>query len=225
MDALSVTILIIVSAATAAMVLYVWLYLPEQTELKYLDSLQAFGTAIQLRFPSHQGLTDRVVSLSLDLGRAMGLHHGRLRDLEMAALLRDIGLCAIPYGLVNSKPYSSWDESDYLTYMRHPEVGGAMLELIPSLRHLALIVRCHHAAFDGSDGPFFPRGSGIPIEARILCVAAEYVWQERLVGELLAREWIREGRKKRLDPAVVDHLILMLTSQSVDESREPATVF
>ncbi len=222
MDSLTWAVLVCVGAATFALLVYLRAYLPHQMDEKYRDSLKAFSTAVELRFPSHEGLTQRVISLSVALGKQMQFGRKRLNDLENAALLRDIGLCAIPYKLVNSKSFLDWDEADRLTYMRHPEVSGAMLELIPSLRRLAAIVRNHHAAFDGSGGPFYPRGESLPLESRILAVVCEYVWQERRMGDLMARETVRIGRGSRFDPGVVDSFLGMLTSAGVHEHKEAA---
>ncbi len=220
MDTITTTVLSVVGLATAVLLIAMRTYVPRRIDEKYRDSLNAFSTAIELRFPSHEGLTQRVVGLSQVLAKQMGLHYRRLNDLEMAARLRDIGLCAIPYKLVNSKPFLEWDEGDLLTYMRHPEVSGAMLELIPSLRHLAEIVRCHHASYDGSDGPFYPSHDRLPIEARILCVVCEFVWQERRFGDLIARDVVREGSGTRFDPDVAERFLRMLTSASVHEPKE-----
>lgn len=222
MDFLAWVMLGMVAVATVGLVIYLKAYLPKQMEEKYRESLKAFSTAVELRFPSHEGLTQRVIGLSAALGEQLGLSRRRLADLENAALLRDIGLCAIPYKLVNSKPFMDWDEADRLTYMRHPEVSGAMLELIPSLRHLAAIVRSHHAPFDGSGGSFFPRGESIPLESRVLCVVCEYVWLESRLGDLMAKEAIRLGRGSKFDPVVVDQFLRMLTSASVADQQETA---
>ena len=113
----------------------------------------------------------------------------------MAGLLSDIGLCAIPYNLINGKEAVEWSEAERMTYDRHPEVSGAMLELVPSLRHLSSIVRLHHAPYEGVTpaDPTVPVGGMLPVESRILKVVTEYLQQERMVGDMLARQAIRES--------------------------------
>lgn len=206
------------AVSTAAIFYYARFVLPARMERRMQQSVQAFGTAIELRFPSHRGLTERVARLSTMVGRKLGLGPARMRRLQMAAQLRDVGLCAIPYGLVNRKSTFHWDDADWATYFRHAEVSGAMLELVPSLRDLATIVRFHHTSYRRSP-ELIPGGDDLPIESRILRVVCEYVWLTRLQGSLLALDSIKRGRDDQFDPRVVDALVQVLTSSRADSSR------
>ena len=199
------------------MLYYGQLHLPERMEERFAQSLRAFSTAIELRFPNHTGLTEDVVTFARTLGRKMNLSPARLKRMEKACRLRDIGLCAIPYRLVNSRSYGTWTSAEQATYDRHPEVSGAMLELVPSLRSLANIVRLHHAAYDGSSWPGSPAGREIPIESRIIKVAVEYVWLSRWEGSRAALESIRARAGAAYDPAVAEVLERVLTSSHVEE--------
>lgn len=191
-------------AVTMALGYYTRVELPLREHERRRQAVRAFSRAVELRFPSHEGLSSRVARLSLHVGRAMKLDPWRLSELEMTAWLRDIGLSAIPYRLLNGSSPMSWTEAEAATYARHPDASAAMLELIPELRRYAHPVRCHHANFDGSSGPYFPHGRDLPIESRILKVIGDYVWRERRQGQLLARESLRDGRGKEYDPDIVD---------------------
>ncbi len=215
----AIVVLSCIGLATLGMWYYARVLLPRRLEERLRDSVRAFATAIELRAPSHKGLTARAVSLGHAVGHALGLSARDLRDLEMAAELRDIGLCAVSFRLLNAKPWVDWTDADRADYFRHPEVSAAMLELVPSLRHLSGIVRCHHVAFDGSSGPVFPSKSDIPIQARILAAVCEYVWLERMQGALLARERIRDGAGASFDPDVVRAFLGVLTSSRVGEPQ------
>ena len=206
------SVVILLTLGTAALVFYVRIVLPRQVIERFQNSMAGLGTAVELRFPSHHGLTVRVVRLSAALGEAVGLSPRQRRDLETAAQLRDIGLCAVPYRLLNANAPSEWTEADHATYWRHPEVSAAMLEMIPSLCHVAGIVRAHHAPFEGAESGLSTRGEEIPIEARILCIITEYVWLERSMGHLLAVDKLRELSGTRFDPRLVQDFIEVLTS-------------
>jgi response regulator RpfG family c-di-GMP phosphodiesterase len=158
------------------------------------------------------------VALSQEIAVRMGFNHKQLVQLEMAARLRDIGLCAVPYSLVNDKPFSEWTDADTALYERHPEVGAAMLELAPSLSHLSLIVRSHQARFDGGSGPFFPSWENIPIEARLLKVVSDFLWLERTQGTLLAKTTLRDGAGTVYDPELVYKLLALISTSRVAES-------
>ena len=221
MDGQTVNVMLAVGGTTLAMLYYAKVYLPEKLQKRTSESMKAFSTAVELRFPAREGLSNRVVTLSTELGKRMELTRAQLRRLETAARLRDIGLCAVPYRLVNEKPMREWTEEERSTYERHPEVGAAMLELVPSLSHVAHLVRCHQVAYDGADGPFYPAMDSIPAEARVLKVVGDYVWLERTQGMLLAKESLRDGAGTSYDPDVVYDFLAMLTSSRVGEPIEP----
>lgn len=221
MDWLDAAVLLVAAATTVWLLYFVRHYLPAKLDERFTESLKAFSTAVELRFPTHSGLSQRVLALSNAVGVKMGLRHGQLRDLKMAAALRDIGLCAIPYNLVNGRAEGDWSEAEKMTYDRHPEVSGAMLEMVPSLKHLASPVRWHHADFDGGNmlDPTIPYGNRLPVEARVLRVVTQYVWMERIQGDLLARESIRAGIGSRFCPDAAEALLAVLTSARVGEAQ------
>lgn len=206
--------------STVAIIYYSLVLLPQRIDHRVHQSIRAFGAAIELRFPKHRGLTDRVASLCALTGRAMHLSPSTMRKLLMAAQLRDIGLCAIPYSLVNKKSSFEWTEAEWDTYFRHTEVSGAMLELVPSLRELAPIVRFHHTDYEGGLGGLFPAREDIPIESRVLKAVCDYVWMTRNQGSLLARDSIKRESGKRYDPKVVEALLQVLTSNRDEPVRE-----
>lgn len=213
MDSTSLIILIFGSSCSLWLVYYVRFLLPRKLDERFRESMRAFGTAIELRFPSQKGMTDQVLMLSDKVARRLGLSEKERHKLEMAAMLRDIGLCAIPYGMMNGKPEQEWTEAERMTYDRHSEVSGAMLEMVPSLRNLASTVRFHHTDFrSGACGDGSPQGEEIPVEARVLKVVSEYVWLAKTRGDLLAKETLLDGSGTAYDPRVVDAILDVLTS-------------
>jgi len=215
MDLMAWAVLAAAAAATLWLVVYVKIFLPKQVEERFLDSMSAFSRAVELRFPGQTHLTEDVEALAVRLGNELDFSRERMRRLRTVARLQDIGLCALPYALINQRPSYDWSEAEQATYDRHPEVGGAMLDLVPSLRDLTEIVRCHHARFDGSDG--CPSGEDIPIEARVLKVAVDYAWTSRMMGELIAQDKIFDGKGSEYCPAVVDALARVLRSSRARE--------
>jgi len=223
MGILTVIVLTLMTVATFWLLYHSRMILPRQLDERTLESVKAFGIAVELRFPSHQGLSKRVISLSGAVARHMGLSAEAKRDLELAGRLRDIGMCAVPYRLVNSLSPSEWNVADKARYMGHADVSGSMLEQIPELSRLASAVKYHHARFDGADDPSAPCGSKLPMSARILKVVADFVWYERIQGSLIAREILKAGRGTAYCPQAADALLTVLTSARV-EQREPSLV-
>ena len=85
-----------------------------------------------------------------------------------------------------------------------------MLELIPSLRDLASIVRCRNASFDGTDGPTFPKGEDLPLESRFLSAAGDFLLIEKIQGTEMALSLLRNNSGTRYDPAAAALLIKVL---------------
>jgi HD-GYP domain-containing protein (c-di-GMP phosphodiesterase class II) len=219
----SSTILIMLGAAatTIWLIYHVCIKLPREMDEQYRESLQAFSTAVELRFPSHRGLSQRVATLSKEVGNRMGLSRKLLADLEMAARLRDVGLCAIPYKMVNDRSPHSWTAEEEHAYERHSEISGAMLELVPHLNHLAPIVRHHHVEFATDEAVSEILRSQVPLESFILNAVSAYVWTERLEGPQSARAQLRDGSGTKFEPKVVATLLQVLPSQRVGANRAP----
>ena len=223
MGILTVIVLTLMTVATFWLLYYSRAILPKQLDERINESVKAFGTAIELRFPTHKGLSKRVITLSDAVARQMKLGDSQRRELELAGRLRDIGLCSIPYRLVNGLAVSEWNVADKATYFAHAEASGAMLESIPELKRLSAVVRYHHTRYDGADDPGLPSGHALPMHSRILKVVADYVWYERLQGSLIAREILKAGRGSAYCPQASDALLTVLTSTRV-EQREPSLV-
>ncbi|HEX8096709.1 MAG TPA: response regulator, partial [Pyrinomonadaceae bacterium] len=62
----------------------------------YRSTLKALTSALETRDHETRGHSERVVNISLRLGREMGLGRERLTSLEFGALLHDIGKIGVP---------------------------------------------------------------------------------------------------------------------------------
>lgn len=201
---------------------YAYVVLPGQVQRRLRESLKAFSMAVELRCPSHRGSTEIVVQRSLAIGRVLGLPSRRLNDLGMAAELRDIGLCAVPYSLLNGRAMDEWTPQEQHTYERHPEYSAAMLEFAPTLSRLAPLVRTHHVCFDGSMGAMYPCGEDLPLESRILKVVTDFAWLESQQGQGHAIVTLKTLSGKDFDPRVVEAMLSVLTSEGASEYRHAA---
>ncbi len=210
-------VLIAAAATTIWLVFYVQFYLPRRLEERFLESMKAFSKAIELRFPTNSGRTDEIIRTCTMIGKRFGYTRSEIHELELAVYLRDIGCCAIPYRPFNEKPRTEWTEAEFTVYNRHPEVSGAMLELVPSLRHVADSVRWHHARFDGADNIGSPTRGDLPLNARILKVSSDYVWLTSEMGAGASLKAIVEGKGTEYCPEVVEELEHVLTSSRVKE--------
>ena len=100
----SVWVVLGLVSLTAALLYYARVEMPLREDARMRQALRAFAKAVELRFPIHAGTSARVASQSMHVGAEMDMDPWQMYELEMASWLRDVGLCAIPYRLLNSKP-------------------------------------------------------------------------------------------------------------------------
>ena len=105
-------------------------------------------------------------------GRELGLGDDRVRDLELGAMLHDIGKCKIPDAILNKPGKLTPEEWDVMRL--HPEYGAEIVERLEFLRGATEVVRCHHERWDGAGYPGRLAGEAIPLAARIFMVVDAY---------------------------------------------------
>lgn len=114
-----------------------------------------------------------VVSLSLALANALPLDASARRNVELAALLHDVGKIRIPKEIIN-KP-GKLDHAEWEIMRRHTIEGETMLKQVGgTLSGVGQFVRSCHERFDGQGYPDGLAGDAIPIEARIVSVCDAY---------------------------------------------------
>jgi len=110
----------------------------------------------------------RLAEWAVRIGRDLGLDDDCLRDLEVAAILHDIGKIGTPDSILK-KPSRLTDE-ERAVIQKHPEYGWAVLRVVPGFERVSLFVLHHHEAYDGTGYPAGLRGDEIPIGSRIVSV-------------------------------------------------------
>jgi putative nucleotidyltransferase with HDIG domain len=160
-----------------------------------------------------------VVGSACAIGRALGLEPAALTELEVAALLHDIGKVAVPDSILN-KPGPLTPE-ERAVMMQHPTWGADVLARIPGLEAVATIARYHHERWDGTGYPHGLSGTRIPLASRIIAVADAYnamtsdrpYRQAMPVEEAVAE--LRAGAMWQFDPGVVEQFDVLLTEAVV----------
>lgn len=140
----------------------------EAIENSYRMTLKALVQALETRDFETHGHSERVVTFSLRLGYELGLDKAALRDLELGALLHDIGKIGVPDAVLR-KP-AKLDEDEWNKMKLHPIHGQKILRNIPFLEGAARIVAQHHEKWDGTGYPVGMRGEDVDIGARIFSV-------------------------------------------------------
>jgi response regulator RpfG family c-di-GMP phosphodiesterase len=189
----------------------------------YGETLQALGTAIDLRDGETAGHSRRVCRYSLEIASSLSLSADELCNLARAAYLHDIGKLGVPDSVL-LKPGSLTDD-EWIVMRRHVQIGFDLLKAIPFLANAAEIVLAHHERFDGCGYPRGLCGAQIPLGARIFSVAdaLDAITSHRPYRAAstfeVAREEIISSSASQFDPEIVD-VFLRIPSERWREIRE-----
>ncbi len=114
-----------------------------------------------------------VAVLSIVIGKSLGYHELRLRDLGIGALLHDIGKTQIPNEILN-KPGKLIGE-EIVIMKNHTQFGYDILKNYDEISGLSRVgALLHHERMDGSGYPFKKKGDEISEFARIIAIADTY---------------------------------------------------
>jgi putative nucleotidyltransferase with HDIG domain len=194
-----------------------------QLEQSYDDTLEALGSALDLKDAETEGHCQRVTAFCISIAKSMPVPIPYLAIMARAAFLHDIGKMAIPDGILR-KPGPLNDEEKRIM-REHCQIGYNMLIRIPFLRDAAEIVLAHQEFFDGTGYPRGLKGDQIPLGARIFTVAdsLDAMISDRPYRKALpmshAREEIRRCTGTQFDPKVSE-VFLSIPEQHWLELRE-----
>jgi len=142
--------------------------LEEQALALRASVICAFNQLLDLKDLNTGVHSTRLAEWGMRVGQDLGLEESELKNLEIAALLHDIGKVGIPDAILR-KP-GKLDPDEYALMKKHPEYGWAVLRMLPGFERVALDILHHHESFDGKGYPAGLKGNEIPVVSRIVCV-------------------------------------------------------
>src|SRR5579862_2000432 len=128
----------------------------------------AFNQLLDLKDLNTGVHSTRLAEWALHVAGEFGLDRDCLGDIEVAALLHDIGKIGIADAILN-KPAKLTAE-EYELMKKHPEYGWAVLRQVPGMERASLIILHHHESYDGRGYPGGLKGEEIPMGSRIVAV-------------------------------------------------------
>ncbi len=143
-----------------------------QAEEHYLTVLQRIIKFVEGRDKYTQGRSQRIGRLCEAMSRKLGLSDQACRLMNLAGQLHDIGLLAVPDGVLSKK--ANFGVGDYRSVQRHSEVSYEVLRPLRIIQPVLLGVRYHHERMNGTGYPSGLSHDALPMEARILAVADAY---------------------------------------------------
>ena len=137
-----------------------------QAEIRALVKALAEADGDTYRHSLEVAATARVV------GELLGLTPAEIVEVELGALLHDVGKLRLPPHILGKPGRLNEDERRLVRL--HPEWGAEMVGRIPGLEAVALIVRLHHERPDGTGYPHGLSHERIPMASRIVSVCDAY---------------------------------------------------
>jgi HD-GYP domain-containing protein (c-di-GMP phosphodiesterase class II) len=177
----------------------------------YDSTLEGWVYALDLRDKETEGHSKRVVELTVQLARIMGVSSDELIHIRRGALLHDIGKIGVPDGILH-KP-GKLTEEEWEIMRLHPEYAYKMLYPISYLRPALEIPYCHHEKWDGTGYPRGLKAEEIPLPARIFAVVD--VWDALRSDRPYRKAWensevikyINSQSGTHFDPEVVKRFL------------------
>ena len=164
--------------------------------------------------PWQAGHAETTEAVAIRIAQAMQVDDRTLHQLTLAALLHDIGLLGLPFGLQSSS--GPVDHDSYVTIQSHPRLAATLLEPFSFLRGAAILIAHHHEHWDGGGYPYGLRGTFIPLGARILAVADAFDairvpgMVEQARRDQIALRILRVASGTQFDPSVIDILCRLI---------------
>lgn len=186
-------------------------------ERSQLQSVRLAAEAVDSRSGYTQGHSLRVAELSVALASRLGLSKRRVRAIEVAALVHDVGKVGVPDSVL-ARP-AQLTPAEWEVVWEHPGISSAMVAGA-GLRDVATWVNAHHERWDGLGYPMGLAGEAIPLEARILALAdacdamlSDRPYRRAMSYSEVFRE-LRDGLGTQFDPLLAQRMTAVLTERA-----------
>jgi HD-GYP domain-containing protein (c-di-GMP phosphodiesterase class II) len=193
-------------------------------QARFRGTITALLMALDARDDYTAEHSSEVLSLVMAVGEDLGLDEKNQLHVADVALLHDIGKIGIPNEILH-KPAALTDD-EWEVMRRHPEIGERILAEVPGFEAVATAVRHEHERWDGAGYPDGIKGEEIPVASRIVlaCDAYHAMTSERPyrapMSETDAREQLLSNAGTQFDPTVVDSLLSVLETRSIQQINQ-----
>ena len=145
----------------------------EERHTTFRDSVVcAFNQLLDLKDISTGVHSTRLAEWALRVARKLNIPEECLYQVEVAALLHDVGKIGVPDAILKKAGKLTAEERAIIN--RHPEYSWSILRLFSGLEEASLYALHHHESVDGSGYPAGLTGTNIPLPSRIVSVIDAY---------------------------------------------------
>ncbi len=174
----------------------------------FLQAVREVVEVLEHRDPNMATHARKVQHYAVLIAQEMELPQRVIQRIEVAAMLHDVGMLALPDSVLLCPENLEGEELQAMR--RHPLLSVRIMERMEFFEQEIPAVRYHHERFDGKGYPEGISGARIPLTARILAVADTFdaLTSSRIHRPALTRDQavgeIQRGAGTQLDPSVVD---------------------
>ena len=200
-------------------------------EQNFLDTVKAFIGLLETRDLHIGSHCKRVASFTRSLADQYDLSDRVKHEIEVGALLHDIGKMSIPDQiLIKTRSFFSKVEitnKERDIYRQHPVIGQETVEMVNMLSNVGVYIRHHHERFDGQGFPDGLEGFHIPLGARIITIVDAY---DKIVyslpknkqseAELLFIKFVEKNKGVIFDPEVSRKMNVLMNELKRQEYSE-----
>ncbi len=186
----------------------------EEQQKSYMNTIHALVSAIEASDSYTRGHSERVTRYSVELAKKVELPHDRLKVIERAAILHDIGKIGIDLTLLHKE--GRLTPADIHDLQQHPLIGMRILEPIEFLNDVRLCIGQHHERYDGQGYPNNIPADQLLLESRILAIADSFdamtsdrPYRKALPVEMAIKE-LHDHSGSQFDPELVPHFVELL---------------
>ena len=209
----------------------------DELQRSYVTATEVFSSVISQRLPPERQTNKEIIALVRAFGKVRELPRKLVDDLAMAAALYNIGKLTWPDSLI-LLPFDRLKRDDRERYREYPRSGERLLMALDPAQDAAAFIRHHQERWDGDGFPDRLAGPSIPLGARILKMAVDFVEMQRgmvlsrtlsrddvlasmpqyagrLYDPLLCAEFIEVARRVGADEAEFDDTVLAMETLTV----------
>jgi response regulator RpfG family c-di-GMP phosphodiesterase len=181
-----------------------------------LDTVRLMVGFLDWRLPQRADRCRKVARLAGRLAQRAGMSQEEVRQVQVAALVHDVGLLGLPDALLH-RPPAELLPGGRSQYQRHPVLGQTLLSSVEQLAQMGLWIRHHHERWDGKGYPDGLGGPAIPMPARLIALADGHLEAVELEGGT-AQRWrqLQRGTVGAFDPNLVPLLDAEIMGRPMD---------
>mgnify|MGYP000187127533 CR=1 FL=1 len=180
---------------------------------------------LALRDEHGSKVSELKASIAKDISEKLQLSEHEIQSIYNAALLSNIGKMTFTDKTLD-KPYNTLNKIELETFKKFPILGESVLIGIPGLSDESRIIRCQFERYNGLGFPDGLEDDEIPIGAKILAVARDYV--ELIQGQYTgspfeaakARAEIKKFSGERYSPLIVEVFLDIIEKYSMNNVAE-----